>query len=137
MSIATICPMRIGSVFEGELLGQRIVVPKPDGDSFIRREELASKAFYLDLLADPNTYYVELEERRHLGAGTSSRFGQSNYAWLDGGVRAMHFGKTTCPINLWAATDKWRTKRAFAGRVDKMRFIESRPAPLSFQTPSV
>jgi prepilin-type N-terminal cleavage/methylation domain-containing protein/prepilin-type processing-associated H-X9-DG protein len=70
----------------------------------------ASTAPWLDLLADPNGYYLELEERRHRGKGTVSRFGQSNYAWLDGSVRALKFGKSTCPINLWAATDKWRTE---------------------------
>jgi prepilin-type N-terminal cleavage/methylation domain-containing protein/prepilin-type processing-associated H-X9-DG protein len=68
-----------------------------------------SSAFYVDLLIDPDGYFQELEERRHRGKNTTSRMGQSNYAWLDGSVRAMQFGKTTCPENMWAASAKWRT----------------------------
>src|SRR5207237_395263 len=83
--------------------------PHPIDTVIFGEKNSESRAFYLDLLADPNTYYLELEERRHVGRGTLSRFGQSNYAWLDGSVRALKFGKSTCPINLWAATDKWRT----------------------------
>jgi prepilin-type N-terminal cleavage/methylation domain-containing protein/prepilin-type processing-associated H-X9-DG protein len=67
----------------------------------------ASSSFYLDLLVAED-YYRVLEERRHNRKG--AREGESNYAWFDGSVRPMKFGKTTCPINLWAVYDSWRTK---------------------------
>jgi prepilin-type N-terminal cleavage/methylation domain-containing protein len=67
-----------------------------------------SAAFYLDLLIFPNDYFRELEERRH-GKTGETRLGESNYAWADGGVHSAHYGKTTCPLNLWAISDKWRT----------------------------
>ena len=70
----------------------------------------ASSAFYLDLLISPDNYFVDLEERRHGGKGSTSALADSNYAWFDGSVHALKFGKSTCPINLWAVSDAWRTK---------------------------
>jgi len=66
-----------------------------------------SVAFYVDLLLFPEDYFRELEERRH-GKTADVRLAESNYAWADGSVHSVKFGKTTCPLNLWAVTDKWR-----------------------------
>jgi prepilin-type N-terminal cleavage/methylation domain-containing protein/prepilin-type processing-associated H-X9-DG protein len=69
-----------------------------------------SRAFYLDLLLAPDDYYTELEERRHGNKSADTHQGESNYAWMDGSVHALKFGKSTCPINLWAVSDYWRTQ---------------------------
>ena len=44
-----------------------------------------------------------------------SRGGGANYAFFDGIVRFLKFGKSVYPINLWAIVDKWRTNGAFSG----------------------
>jgi prepilin-type N-terminal cleavage/methylation domain-containing protein len=49
----------------------------------------------------------ELEHGRH-GGGASRRARTSNYGFADGSARALKFGKSITPVNLWAVTDKWR-----------------------------
>jgi prepilin-type processing-associated H-X9-DG protein len=72
-------------------------------------KDSASSGFYLDLLVAED-YYTVLDERRHNKKG--AREGESNFAWFDGSVRPMKFGKSTCPINLWAISDPWRKKES-------------------------
>ncbi|MBM3880501.1 MAG: prepilin-type N-terminal cleavage/methylation domain-containing protein [Verrucomicrobia bacterium] len=49
----------------------------------------------------------ELEHGRHGGrAGTQT--GSSNYGFADGSVRGLKYGRSITPVNLWAATDRWR-----------------------------
>ncbi|MBA4150216.1 MAG: prepilin-type N-terminal cleavage/methylation domain-containing protein [Verrucomicrobia bacterium] len=52
----------------------------------------------------------ELEQTRHNKSGT--RGGSSNYLFTDGSVRAMKFGKSLWPINMWAVTEFARTNLA-------------------------
>lgn len=49
----------------------------------------------------------ELEHGRH-GGRADTRTGSSNYSFADGSIRALKYGKSITPINLWAVTDKWR-----------------------------
>ena len=46
-------------------------------------------------------------------SGTTSRSGGSNYAFADGGVRFLKFGRDTWPINLWAVAEENRLGDAF------------------------
>jgi len=72
-----------------------------------------SSQFYLILDSDANRYLSDLEEGRHGGSGGSeNKSGNSNYAFADGSVRAIHWGEATCPANLWAITDEGRTRYA-------------------------
>ena len=41
-----------------------------------------------------------------------NKSGSSNYVFGDGSVRAVRYGQTLCPLNLWAVTDKGRTDYA-------------------------
>jgi len=52
----------------------------------------------------------ELEHGRH-GGTPGAQDGNSNYGFADGSVRALHYGESITPINLWATTDKWRHAR--------------------------
>ncbi len=83
-------------------------IPHPDDTVTFGEKNTYSVASYIDLLIFPNDYFRELEERRH-GKTGETRLGESNYAWADGSVRSTKYGKTTCPLNLWAVYDKWRT----------------------------
>jgi len=63
---------------------------------------------YMDFLqGEGGNDLQELEHGRH-GAGRASRAGRSNIAFADGSVRALRFGESVTPVNLWAATDTWR-----------------------------
>ena len=63
-----------------------------------------STQFYLVLEMDASRYLSELEESRH-GGGKS---GSSIYAFGDGSVRPLRYGKAICPLNLWALTEQGR-----------------------------
>jgi prepilin-type N-terminal cleavage/methylation domain-containing protein/prepilin-type processing-associated H-X9-DG protein len=68
-----------------------------------------SLQFYILLGADAAAWMAVLEEGRHGGSPGS---GSSNCAFVDGSVRPMRFGKTTCPLNLWAITPSGRSDYA-------------------------
>ncbi len=69
--------------------------------------------FYLLLEADAAKYLPDLEEGRHGGSGaTLSTSGHGNYAFADGSVRSLKYGKALCPINLWAISDEDRVNYA-------------------------
>ena len=66
-----------------------------------------SALFYLVLDSDANRYLADLEESRHgVARSQGDKSGGSNYAFGDGGVRLLRFGKSLCPLNLWAVTEK-------------------------------
>lgn len=68
---------------------------------------------YLALESDASLYLPDLEESRHGATGkTFSKSGSSNYAFGDGSVRAVRFGESLCPLNLWAVTERGRTDYA-------------------------
>jgi prepilin-type N-terminal cleavage/methylation domain-containing protein/prepilin-type processing-associated H-X9-DG protein len=63
---------------------------------------------YMDFLqGEEGNDLHELEHGRH-GAGSGSRAGRSNFAFADGSVRALRFGESITPVNLWAVTEQWR-----------------------------
>jgi prepilin-type N-terminal cleavage/methylation domain-containing protein/prepilin-type processing-associated H-X9-DG protein len=73
----------------------------------------ASGQFYAVLAADANLYLPDLEEGRHGGTlGILGKSGGSNYAFGDGSVRAVSYGRSLCPLNQWAVTDAGRTAYA-------------------------
>jgi prepilin-type processing-associated H-X9-DG protein len=74
-------------------------------------KQAQSTQFYLLLESDATRYLGDLEESRH---GKSEKLldpsGAANYTFADGSVRLLRYGKSLCPINLWAITE--------AGRMD-------------------
>jgi prepilin-type N-terminal cleavage/methylation domain-containing protein/prepilin-type processing-associated H-X9-DG protein len=64
---------------------------------------------HMDLLDGAGDDTSKLEESRHSRGGGSGTSGGSNYAFADGSVRFLRYGKALAPINLWAVTDQWRT----------------------------
>lgn len=87
-------------------------IPHPMDTIAFGEKSSDSAAFHLDLLLDPDNFYNNLNENRHGATGNNTHTGESNYAWIDGSVRPLKFGKDTCPINLWAVLDTWRTQAA-------------------------
>jgi len=90
-------------------LRETIIARLPDTIVFGEKASLALQ-HYLVLESDASLYLPDLEESRHGGAGKwLTKSGSSNYAFGDGSVRAVRFGESLCPLNLWAVTEKGRT----------------------------
>jgi prepilin-type N-terminal cleavage/methylation domain-containing protein len=62
---------------------------------------------YMDFLqGETGNDLQEVEHGRH-SAG-KPRTGTSNFGFADGGVRALKFGRSITPVNLWGTTDLYR-----------------------------
>jgi prepilin-type N-terminal cleavage/methylation domain-containing protein/prepilin-type processing-associated H-X9-DG protein len=65
---------------------------------------------YMDFMQGSGNDLEEIHQTRHQNrGGKSSRGGVSNYAFVDGSVRPLKWGKALMPVNLWAVTPIWRT----------------------------
>jgi prepilin-type N-terminal cleavage/methylation domain-containing protein/prepilin-type processing-associated H-X9-DG protein len=71
-----------------------------------------STEFYLLLQANPAEYLDDLEENRHGGKPNAKSGGKANYAFADGSIRSLRYGKSLCPENQWAVTAAGRTNFA-------------------------
>lgn len=70
----------------------------------------SSFAFNVDIFQSPTGSYVsDIAENRHSNPPHAARAGAANYAMVDGSIRYLPFGEDTCPMDLWAALDYWRT----------------------------
>jgi prepilin-type N-terminal cleavage/methylation domain-containing protein/prepilin-type processing-associated H-X9-DG protein len=72
----------------------------------------ASEESHLNLFKPNGGYLEDLEESRHPLSSLKKQSGSANFTFVDGSVRAIKFGHSTCPINLWAVTDQWRSNAA-------------------------
>ena len=74
-----------------------------------------SEHYFMDLLEGMGNDLDQVERGCHATqrSGTTSRSGGSNYAFADGGVRFLKFGRDTWPLNLWAVADEDRLAFAF------------------------
>ena len=89
------------------------VIAHPADTIVFGEKASASVQFYLVLDANASQYLSDLEESRHGGTGMLlNKAGRSNYAFGDGSVRAVRYGQTLCPLNLWAVSGQGRTDYA-------------------------
>jgi prepilin-type N-terminal cleavage/methylation domain-containing protein/prepilin-type processing-associated H-X9-DG protein len=88
------------------------LVPHPSETISFGEKETTSPHYYMDFFEGNGNDVDEVEQSRHAGTGPRSRSGGSNYAFVDGSVRFLKFGKSLTPINLWAVTDSARTNYA-------------------------
>lgn len=75
----------------------------------------AVDAFYADVHGQAGSFLEVVEQARHgagRGQGSPAKTGGSNYAFADGSVRFLAYGKSMCPVNLWGVTDFYRTNYA-------------------------
>lgn len=84
-------------------------IQEPSETVVFGEKETSSGHFWMDywMYDDAN----ELEQSRHSNGGRKN-MGGSNYAFADGSVRFLPFGRSFYPINLWAVTPGWRTNGA-------------------------
>ena len=62
---------------------------------------------YMDFLqGEKGNDIQEVEHGRH--GASKPRTGTSNFGFVDGSVRALKFGRSVTPVNLWTTTDAYR-----------------------------
>ena len=85
-------------------------IRKPSETVAFGEKDTDSGHFYMDFLEGPIGNQVEeLNQTRHASGGPKSRAGGSDYAFVDGSVSFLKFGRSLTPINLWAVMDDYRT----------------------------
>ena len=82
-------------------------VPLPSDTIAFGEKASGSSHIHMDFYQGNGNDIDEVEQSRHKSAG-QSRSGSSNYAFVDGSVRLLPFGRSVSPLNLWAVTDLWR-----------------------------
>ena len=72
-----------------------------------------STAYEANIFAQPSgAYLTDLAENRHSNPSQAPKGGGANFVMADGRVQYLPWGESTCPLNLWAVTDRWRTDAA-------------------------
>ncbi len=72
-----------------------------------------TSVFEINIFQSPVGSYVEhVAEARHNNPRRAARGGGANFAMADGRVHYLKWGEVTCPVNLWAVLDRWRTDTA-------------------------
>jgi len=88
-------------------------------EAIVFGEKKSQSAQFYVLLDSAATYLADLEESRHGGKeGPANQSGYSNYAFADGHVGILRYGKSTCPLNLWAITEEGRSKYGLCRPID-------------------
>jgi prepilin-type N-terminal cleavage/methylation domain-containing protein/prepilin-type processing-associated H-X9-DG protein len=87
-------------------------IPQPSETIAFGEKETSSGHFYMDFYEGNGNDIEEVEQSRHAGRGAKSGSGGSNYAFADGSVSFLKFGRALSPINLWAVTAMYRTNYA-------------------------
>jgi len=83
-------------------------IPIPSETVLFGEKRTGSPHAYMDFLQGvAGNDIEELEHGRH-GGGSSVRARTSSFAFADGRVRSLKFGRSVTPINLWATAEKWR-----------------------------
>ncbi len=81
-------------------------IHEPSETIVFGEKEQNSGHFYMDYYAYDDD--KQLDEQKHSSANRPNS-GGSDYAFVDGSVRFMKWGKTFNPLNLWATEPGWRT----------------------------
>jgi len=92
-------------LYPGSMTEQNI--PWPVETIIFGEKRTVSSQYYVDL--NTSTLLDVTEQGRHSrAAGAGGYSGGSNYAFADGSVRYVPYGKSLCPLNQWAVTDEGR-----------------------------
>lgn len=94
------------------LIMKETAIAHPTETVIFGEKAIKSSAYELNLFKPNGSYLEDLAENRHNNASHSPRSGGANFAMSDGSVIYLPWGESTCPINLWAALDRWRLDAA-------------------------
>lgn len=87
-------------------------VASPSETVMFGEKQSTSDAFYMDIFKSNAAWLQDLEESRHPQKALGNENGKANFLFIDQSVRALKFGQSTCPENLWGVTDQWRNDAA-------------------------
>jgi len=77
-------------------------------------DPLGSSDYFMDMLEGQGGNDADrIEHGCHSTLHKGNREGGSNYAWVDGSVRYLKYGRCVWPFNLWAISDADRQSYAF------------------------
>ena len=77
-------------------------------------DPLGAMDYYMDMFEGQGGNDADrIEHGCHSVLRKGERAGGSNYAWVDGSVRYVKYGRTVTPLNMWAVTDSNRISTAF------------------------
>lgn len=83
-------------------------ISQPSETIVFGEKKSASPQAYMDFMqGEKGNDLEELDHGRH-GGGVGKRAGNANYAFADGSVRPLKYGKCISPVNLWGTTDAYR-----------------------------
>ena len=89
----------------GKALSEQ-AIKLPSDTIVFGEKETGSSHYYMDFLEGIGNDFTEVEQGRH--SATAQNSGGSNFAFADGGVRYLSYGKMLMPENLWAIEDSYR-----------------------------
>ncbi len=108
--------------YNGMALKENAVRKPSDTVEFGEKKNLQKEAglavsphYFMDLLEGVGNDADQIERGCHgtLRAGTVSKAGSSNFAFVDGSARLLKYGREVWPENLWAIGDEDRKSFAF------------------------
>ena len=77
-------------------------------------DPLGATDYFMDMLEGQSGNEVDrIEHGCHAVIHKGGRAGGSNFAFVDGSVRFLKYGRSTWPLNLWAVSDSDRSSYAF------------------------
>jgi prepilin-type processing-associated H-X9-DG protein len=82
------------------------LIPNPTDTITFGEKKSTSRHVHMDFSQGRGNDIEQVEQGRHGAGGQGS--GGSNFAFADGSVRFLHFGRSLKPVNLWAVTEEWR-----------------------------
>ena len=90
-------------------------IPNPSETISFGEKRTGSRHYHVDITqgtrrnVTAGNDVTEVAQQRHKSSGGGSgRSGGANYAFVDGSVRFLHYGKAVNPVNMWAVTEEWR-----------------------------
>jgi prepilin-type N-terminal cleavage/methylation domain-containing protein/prepilin-type processing-associated H-X9-DG protein len=88
-------------------------IPHPTETITFSEKANQASAFEVNIFKAPTGSYLnDLAENRHSNPRQADRTGGANFTMADGRVQYLSWGESTCPKNLWAVLDRWRTDAA-------------------------
>ncbi len=82
-------------------------IPNPAETISFGEKRSGSRHVHMDFYQGNGNDVEQIEQGRHK-SGSQPKSGGSNYAFADGSVRFLLYGRGVSPVNLWAVTDIWR-----------------------------
>lgn len=88
-------------------------IPHPSETITFAEKADVAVAFEANIFETPTGSYLnDVAENRHSNPSRAARAGGANFSMADGRIQYLTWGESTCPKNLWAVLDRWRTDAA-------------------------